>query len=146
MFRRSHAKRLLSLERMSNILLQRQSGLFTDDEALVDPDVFEPWAAGMPYGLGQVIQYGGGVFRVMREHTAQPHQAPGGNGMLAVYRPIAATSAGSQSDPKPFVFGMDVVGGLFYTYNNQVWKAVGDMLPCVWPPGTPGLWQWEIAA
>ena len=27
--------------------------------------------------------------------------------------------------------------------NGLLLTDKADMIPCVWPPGTPGLWQWE---
>ena len=30
-------------------------------------------------------------------------------------------------------------------YNGKVYQVAegGDMIPCTWPPDTPGMWQWE---
>ena len=32
-----------------------------------------------------------------------------------------------------------------YRYNGKVYQVAegGDMIPCTWPPDTPGMWQWE---
>ena len=38
---------------------------------------------------------------------------------------------------------MDVETGKYYTYNGLLYQAQADMKPCVWPPDTPGLWQWR---
>ena len=53
------------------------------------------------------------------------------------------THDGSIDDPIPFVNGMDVETGKYYTYNGLLYQAQADMKPCVWPPDTPGLWQWR---
>lgn len=29
------------------------------------------------------------------------------------------------------------------THNGTVYLCKGDMIPCVWEPGSAGLWQWE---
>ena len=66
--------------------------------------------------------------------------------MLAVYRPIETWHAGTRSDPIPWVYGMDCLAGLYYSYNGAIYRVAdgGDMIPCVWAPDTPGLWQWEL--
>ena len=38
---------------------------------------------------------------------------------------------------------VDVKSGLYYSYKGAVYKAAGDMPNCVYPPDTPGMWQWE---
>ncbi len=76
----------------------------------------------------------------------QAHQPTHGEGMLAVYRPIDTTHAGTLEDPIPWVYGMDCTSGLYYSYNAAVYLCKADMKPCVWAPGTAGLWQWEAVA
>ena len=39
---------------------------------------------------------------------------------------------------------MDVSNGKYYTFESTLYLAKADMKPCVWNPGTPGLWQWEV--
>lgn len=78
--------------------------------------------------------------------TPQAHQAPHDEGMLAIYRPIDQTHAGTLEDPIPFVYGMDTEEGKYYAYEGTTYLCRQTMTPCVWAPGTPGLWQWEVAA
>ena len=53
--------------------------------------------------------------------------------------------AGTADDPIPWVYGMDCHAGKCYRYNGKVYQVAegGDMIPCTWPPDTPGMWQWE---
>lgn len=39
---------------------------------------------------------------------------------------------------------MDCYAGKHYSYNGKVYRVAegGDMIPCTWPPDTPGMWQW----
>lgn len=39
---------------------------------------------------------------------------------------------------------MDVYTGKYYTFQGKLYRAKADMIPCIWEPGTPGLWQWEL--
>ena len=120
-----------------------------DSYALDMSDLFPTWAAVLADGEelpeGRVLNDGGQLYRVVQAVTPQAHQAPHDEGMLAVYRPIDREHAGTADDPIPWVYGMDCYAGKCYRYNGKVYRVAegGDMIPCTWPPDTPGMWQWE---
>lgn len=120
-----------------------------DETALEMPDLFKTWeevlAEGKTVAENSIINDGGTLYRVVSPGGVLPqaHQPPHGEGMLAVYRPIDTVHAGTQEDPIPWVYGMDCTNGLYYSYNATVYLCKADMKPCVWAPGTAGLWQWE---
>ena len=118
-----------------------------DEQALEIKDLFLTWeealAAGKELGANTVLNDGGQLYRVVQAVTPQSHQAPSSAGMLAIYRPIDQTHAGTAEDPIPWVYGMDCTTGNYYTHNGTVYLCKGDMIPCVWEPGSAGLWQWE---
>lgn len=144
MIRESVAREKAAVLKLAQIIVQRQSGLLTDAEALTAPEGFEIWSPDMRYGADQVIQHEETLYRVVQEvASSQEHQQPGGEGMLAVYRPIVPTASGTEDDPIPWIYGMDCSAGLYYSYNEQLYLCKGDMLPCVWPPDS-GIWQWEV--
>lgn len=126
----------------------------SDNQALAIPELFPVWedvlAAGEPLAEGCVLRDGEILYRVVQAGgvTPQEHQPPHGEGMLAVYRPIETEHAGTQEDPIPWVYGMDCRAGQYFSYEGHVYRVAvgGDMIPCVWTPGTPGLWQWELIA
>ena len=60
--------------------------------------------------------------------------------------PIEREHAGTQSDPIPWVYGMDSYNGKYYSYEGKTYLCKSDMLPCVWASGTAGLWQWEVVS
>ena len=123
-----------------------------DETALEMPDLFKTWAeileAGKTVPKDTIINDGGTLYRVVPSEGVLPmeHQPPHGEGMLAVYRPIDKAHTGTQEDPIPWVYGMDCTAGLYYSYNGVVYLCKADMKPCVWAPGTAGLWQWEAVA
>lgn len=130
------------------IIMQRQSHLMTDTEALSVPLAHEVWAAEMPYKIvGQVIRYpadSNRLYRVMQTvNKSLAHQPPGSDGMLAVYRPIDIAYKGTIDDPIPYVYGMDVLTGKYYATNDMLWRAKKDMLPCVWPPSDALINEWD---
>ena len=122
-----------------------------DTYALEMPDLFPAWEAVLKEGAelpeGRVIRDGGQLYRVVQAVTPQEHQAPHDEGMLAVYRPIDRAHAGTLEDPIPWVYGMDCYAGKHYSYGGKTYRVAegGDMTPCTWAPGTPGVWQWEEA-
>lgn len=121
-----------------------------DATALQMPDLFPSWedvlAAGKELPAGRILQDGAQLYRVVQAVTPQAGQAPHDEGMLAVYRPIDQEHAGTAEDPIPWVMGMDCIAGKHYAYNGKVYRVAvgGSMTPCVWPPDTPGMWQWEV--
>ena len=118
-----------------------------DASALEMSTLFPAWEdvleAGAELAKGRVISDNGRLYRVMQAVTPQAHQPPDAEGMLAVYRPIDRGHAGTPEDPIPWVYGMDCLAGTYYSYNGAIYLCKGDMAPCVWPPDTTGMWQWE---
>lgn len=123
-----------------------------DEQALAMPDLFPKWeevlAAGEIVAEGEILQDEGILYRVVQPGGVTPveSQPPHAEGMLAVYRPIDQTHAGTEEDPIPWVYGIDCTAGTYYTYNGHKYRVAegGDMIPCVWPPDTAGLWQWVL--
>lgn len=118
-----------------------------DSSALSMPDLFKTWAevlaAGTELTKDTIINDGEVLYRVVQPVTPQEHQPPHGEGMLAIYRPIDTAHAGTQEDPVPFVYGMDTEQGKYYSFEGKTYLCNLTMTPCVWAPGTPGLWQWS---
>ena len=117
-----------------------------DEQALEMPDLFRTWdevlAAGEQLEADTVLNLDGQLYGVVQPATPQEHQRPDGEGMLAIYRPIDQTHEGTREDPVPFVYGMDTEQGTYYSSGGKTYLCNLTMTPCVWAPGTPGLWQW----
>lgn len=116
----------------------------TDTVALSIPDLLPTWdellEAGEPIQPGVCLMHNGQCYRQVQSSavTPQAHQPPGGDGMLAVYRPIDREHAGTLEDPIPWVYGMDCAEGKYYSYTGSVYYAKQNMKPCVWTPGSDG--------
>lgn len=129
-----------------------QSINLSDSEVLAMPDLFPVWedvlAAGKKLTEGTVLRDGKTLYRVVQAGGVVPqeNQPPHAEGMLAVYRPIELSHAGTADDPIPWEYGMDCRAGQYFSYEGHVYRVAegGDMIPCVWAPGTAGLWQWEL--
>lgn len=131
-----------------NTLMQRVVAqaipLEDDATALALSPVCPEWAAGTHYEAGEIVNHEGQAYRVVQPVDSLEHQPPGAEGMLAIYRPLNTENTGTVDDPIPYVYGMDVYNGKYYSFNGKTYLAKADMKPCVWDPGTPGLWQWEL--
>ena len=119
---------------------------FGDDaSALTLSPLCPEWEAGAQYEAGDIVNRDGQAYRVVQAVTAQEHQPPESEGMLAVYRPLMPEHEGTKEDPIPYLDGMDVESGKYYSYDGKLYRAAADMPACVWPPGTDGVHQWEVA-
>lgn len=136
----------------SKFYVRAMSANVPDTQALEMPDLFETWDEALSSGekleKDTIINDGGTLYRVVQADgvTPQEHQPPHGDGMLAVYRPIDQSHAGTIEDPIPWIYGMDCKTGQYFSYNGTVYLCKGDMIPCVWTPGSAGLWQWEAVS
>lgn len=122
----------------------------SDTTALAIPDLLPTWAellaAGNKVDAGVCLVHDGQTYRVVQAVTPIESQPPDMEGMLAVYRPIEREHTGTMADPIPWVSGMDCRTGKYYSYEGVTYLCKGDMIPCVWTPGTAGLWQWEVVS
>ena len=136
--------------KMQRQLVQAEDFTATEFAVFAKAGLFPAWAPGESYVTGDRFVHEGVVYEVRQAVTAQAHQAPNSAGMLAIYRPISAdpdTGAepdGSRENPYSFIYGMDVSTGKYYTFEGKLYLAKADMKPCVWPPNSPGLWQWSL--
>lgn len=132
--------------------MARTMTTISDADALTMPDILPTWQsyldAGEQIPAGVCIMHNGQCYRQVQSAavTPQAHQPPDAAGMLAVYRPIDREHAGTLADPIPWVYGMDCYEGKYYSYNGHIYRVAtgGTMVPCVWEPGTAGLWQWVL--
>lgn len=146
---RSQAQSVLMAKTQATML---QTESFTNEEfsLFASAELFPFWTAGETYTAGQRIQYEKIVYEVIQDVTALENQPPNAEGMLAIYRPLSVdTETGEEPDgtiehPYMFILGMNVVKDAYYSYKNKIYIAKADMQPCVWEPGTSGLWQWEL--
>ena len=115
-----------------------------DATAITLAPICPEWQAGTHYEAGEIVNRKGQPYRVVQAVDSLEHQSPDADGMLAIYRPLNTENSGTVDDPIPYVSGMDVYNGKYYSFNGNVYLCKQDMTPCVWDPGTAGVWQWEL--
>lgn len=95
---------------------------------------------------GEIIKYKGLFFEIVAPHTSNAAAYPVET-TFAYYRLVELTHAGTIDDPIPYpeTPGMlvNVKKDKYYSYKGGVYLAKLDMPDCVYPPDTPGMWQWE---
>ena len=146
MFAQAEASAILT-KKAHKQLAQTETFSAAELATLAKAGLYDPWAAGAKYVKGNRIAHNGVVYEVQQAVTAQAHQAPDSAGMLAIYRPISAsgdTADGSRDKPYAYLNGMDVSTDKYYSFEGKLYLAKSDMKPCVWNPGTAGMWQWEL--
>lgn len=143
----------ITIERQTATLAKTLAASVTtlsDTTALSIPDILPTWdellASGNHVAAGVCLVHNGQTYRVVQDVTPLESQPPDMDGMLAVYRPIEREHTGTMADPIPWVNGMDCVEGKYYGYNGKTYRVAegGTMSPCMWPPDTPDMWQWEV--
>lgn len=137
-------KEVAELRNALRLFVKANSKSMSDADALSVSSLHEKWAVGRVFEAGdvdKVVSHNGSLYRIVSAHTAQAHYAPGGEGLLALYRPVVIGHAGTLEDPIPYSYGMDVTGGLYYSYGGSVWIAKKNMAPCVWPPVSGNEWE-----
>ena len=95
-------------------MVQTMSFTSAEFSLLAKAELFPVWAAGETYPQGHRIQHEGIVYEVVSAGgvTAQEHQPPSAEGMLAVYRPLSVDPEtgtepdGTQDNPYIFIYGM----------------------------------------
>ena len=125
------------------LFVQMNGKAMTDEQAISVSTMHEAWAAGRVFkaeDVGMVVRYKDKLYRIVGAHTAQAHFPPDGEGLLALYRPIVMGHSGTEADPIPYIYGMDVAAGAYYSYQGEVWIAAKDMMPCVWNPAEGNEW------
>lgn len=140
-------------QRSRMLIAQTASFSVAEFQTLAEAHYFEEWQAGQTYEAGCRIQYEGVVYEVIQNVTAQAHQTPATEGMLAIYRPLSLDESGGEhegtlDDPIPWIYGMDVTAGLYYSYNGKIYQAVQAQKPSVWEPGAAGtaaIWKFVQA-
>ena len=141
------SEKILSSIMRSSML---QTTEFTAEEfaTFAVAELYPKWAADVQYKQGDRIQHNGVVYQVAQDLTSSAVYPPDAEGVLALYRPLSAVGSleadGSLENPYAFMSGMDCEAGKYYSYNGKVYKAIQDMKPCVWEPGSAGtaaIWQ-----
>lgn len=141
---------LLSLSFKAQIVADRAAGtmVISDEMILASAAVvdYPEFVDNHAYSVGEIIKADGLLFEVVAAHTSNAAAFPVAT-TFAYYRLVELAHTGAADDPIPYPEAAGVLvsvkSGLYYSYKGAIYKAAGDMPNCVYPPDTPGMWQWE---
>ena len=118
------------------LMFRAQAASLTDEEALSHNTLFSEWGAGGSYKTGEVVRYGGDLYRLLQDVT----------GAQAEHTPDVATSLYKrvgEPDPSgvwPWVQPLGATdaykAGDKVSHNGKVWVSTVDNN--VWEPGVYG--------
>ena len=86
----------------------------SDNDALQCVALFQEWAVGISYAVGDRVKYNNVLYKVKegQAHTSQADWTP--DLTPAMWAVVDATHAGTQEDPIPAARGMEYTYGLYY--------------------------------
>lgn len=128
---------------------QRVSARYLPDEvAAQQPGAYyDDWRPDTDYVQNDKVMRLGQLYNIEQKLTSSAVYPPEAEGVLALYRPINPSNAGTLDDPIPWVYGMDCEAGLYYLYESLIYRCKMTAKPCVWAPGSEGAETiWEVAA
>ena len=128
---------MLTWERIRQLraLIVRAAQSLADDDAYYCPEFFAPWKANTQYKLGDRIQYGGKLYKVVQAHTSQADWTPDITPALYTEVPEPGTipewrqPTGAQD---AYMIGDKV------RHNEKVWESIMD-----YNVYEPGVFGWD---
>ena len=126
------------LQKIRNLIVKASASL-SDEDALEAPVLFPSWAVGVTYAIGDRIEYGGKLYKIIQSHTSQEDWTPDATpalytevakpGEIPVWRqPTGAQDAYMSGDKVHYPTAEDAV--YVSTVDNNVWE--------------PGVYGWEV--
>lgn len=118
-------------------LIHKAAISLADEEALEVPRLFETWAPGIEYTMGERVQFEGTLYKVLQTHTSQadwvPINTPSLFAEVLIPDPIVIPDWVQPDSTNPYMTGDKV------RHNEQIWISTIDNN--VWEPGIYG---WEV--
>ena len=125
--RRAKAKQLRQL-------IEQLAVTLDDETALTGVELFPMWAIGRAYTVGDRVQYGGTLYKVLTVHTSQddwtPDAAPSLFAKVLIPDETVVPEWEQPDSTNPYSAGDKV------THNGKTW--VSDIDNNVWEPGVYG--------
>lgn len=109
-----------------------QSMKLSAAEALRLPDMYPDWSPGIDVKVGERYNHGGKLWEVRQAHTTQAGWEPG-MATLALFVAVDAMEhAGTLEDPVPYMQGMALELGKYYTQYGVVYECIQASGPLVY--------------
>lgn len=91
----------------------------SDQTAAKAVELYPTWAEGLTVAIGDRLQFGGKLYKVIQAHNTQADWTP--DTTPALWTVIDVEHAGTLEDPIPASSGMEYTKGLYYVENGVIY-------------------------
>lgn len=91
----------------------------SDQTAAKAVELYPTWAEGLTVAIGDRLQFGGKLYKVIQSHTTQQGWTP--DTTAALWTVIDVEHAGTLEDPIPASSGMEYTKGLYYVEDGVIY-------------------------
>ena len=91
----------------------------SDQTAAKAVELYPTWAEGLTVAIGDRLQFGGKLYKVIQSHTTQQGWTP--DTTPALWIVIDVEHAGTVEDPIPASSGMEYTKGLYYIEDGVIY-------------------------
>ena len=91
----------------------------SDQTAVKAVELYPTWAEGLTVAIGDRLQFGGKLYKVIQAHNTQADWTP--DTTPALWTVIDVEHAGTLEDPIPASSGMEYTNGLYYIEDGVIY-------------------------
>lgn len=116
--------KIIERARMLRPYIEKAAKSLDDQTALQAVELYPAWKPGTEYTAGTRVRYGGKLWRVLQNHTAQEYWTP--DVVPSLFTEINETHAGTMEDPIPYSGNMALAAGLHYIQDGVTYLCTRD--------------------
>ena len=95
-----------------------------DQTAARAVELYPSWAAGLTVAVGDRLQHGGKLYKVIQAHTTQADWSP--DVAASLFEVIDVEHSGTAEDPIPWAVNMECFSGKYYTWEGVLYLCIRD--------------------
>ena len=95
-----------------------------DQTAARAVELYPSWAVGLTVAVGDRLQHGGKLYKVIQAHTTQADWTP--DVAVSLFEVIDVEHSGTAEDPIPWAVNMQCYNGKYYTFDNVLYLCIRD--------------------
>lgn len=95
-----------------------------DQTAARAVELYPSWAVGLTVAVGDRLQHGGKLYKVIQAHTTQEDWTP--DVAVSLFEVIDVEHSGTAEDPIPWAVNMQCYNGKYYTFDNVLYLCIRD--------------------
>lgn len=95
-----------------------------DQTAARAMELYPSWAVGLTVAVGDRLQHGGKLYKVIQTHTTQADWTP--DVAVSLFEVIDVEHSGTAEDPIPWAVNMECFSGKYYTWEGVLYLCIRD--------------------